>query len=1178
MSIKTKIVLILAAFIVVPGILISLLVYQSARRALMDVRITQLRNISVLKREKVETFFSFWKDDIRAAQNSPDIRRHFATLIANQGRRQREEYRKALEDVQEQMQSLLTTYGYLNIILTDTKGRVVYSSRGPDPGLPGMPAVLTGSAHRGGDEVLFSPVYRRLSKGVRLAIIGAAPLRDLSSHIIGAIIIERDMEEIFRFVSDATGLGTTGEVVLARRDGNDVLFINPLQRDRGAALDKRIAFQDVNAYPAQQAVLGNFGAGMARDYSGEAVLAAWQYIPSLQWGLVAKIDADEAFSPVRRLRDLVLVVFSLSLAFGFVATFVVAKGVSEPILKLQKGMEVIGSGDLDHRVGTLSRDEVGQLSRLIDVMTSNLKRLTARRDELDAEIAARQETENRTRLVNSLLKLFTEKFTQREYLDEVCDLIRRWSGLRHVGIRILGPDRTITFESCRGYNDSFLETERELSPTQDPCICARVITGVPETSDRSFMTLNGSFYSGDTSAFVAGLGDRERKRYRGACMRHGYESLAVVPIRYRDIPVGAIHLADERTGMASAASVEVLEQLAPIIGEAVYRFDVERQLRSHYDALQTSEAKYRRLVEDVRDIIFMVDRKGTVISLNLAFEAITGLRRDDWTGKHFTALLHPDDIPRAEEIFRAILTGQRLPLFELRGTTSTGEYRYFEFQVTAEGTAQGPILGTARDVTERRLSEERLRLFLDLINQSSDAIYVAEPATGMILEANEGASISTGYGRDELRAMNVTNLAERQVSLERWHEHVSALREKGSLVLEDSFRRKDGGTYPVEVNVKYIVHDKQDYVIAVIRDITERKRAEEDLARLASAVGSAADAIVITSPSTGVILYVNPAYELMTGYGRDELLGRTLHFLEGVQYDAGFYQGLRESLARDGFWTGRLKNRRKDGSGFIEECSVSPVKNSRGEVINYVYVKRDITEKLRLESIAESVSMMDTVGSVFAGVRHEIGNPINSLNMLLGILRSKLEKLSSEDVRSYLKKMTEQIGRVEYVLRSLKSFNLFETQEPQDLRLPLFLKNFVPLVSEDMEKRGITLETKIDDGASAFVDPRALQQVLLNIVTNAADAVAEARDPRIGLRVEHSAGKVRIRIRDNGCGISSEKLERIFTPFYTTKQHGTGLGLVIVKKMLARMDGTIDVKSRLGEGTIVTITLPGGNV
>jgi PAS domain S-box-containing protein len=335
--------------------------------------------------------------------------------------------------------------------------------------------------------------------------------------------------------------------------------------------------------------------------------------------------------------------------------------------------------------------------------------------------------------------------------------------------------------------------------------------------------------------------------------------------------------------------------------------------------------------------------------------------------------------------------------------------------------------------------------------------------------------------------------------------------------------------------------------------------------------------VVITAPSTGVIQYVNPAFEQMTGYTKGETLGRTIHFLESGKHDEVYYQGLQETLQRDGVWSGNLVNKKKDGTLYFEECTVSPVRNRDNEIINYVYIKRDVTEKLRLESIAESVNTMENIGYVFSGVRHEIGNPINSINMILGILRAKLDALSTEAVRDYLGRMSDQVGRVEYILRSLKSFNLYETQEPRNVQISSFLEKFLLLVRDDFGKKGIVIETAIDSGVrSVHADPRALQQVFLNVLTNAVDAVNGRHDPKIRIFVHGSDGVVRISVRDNGIGIPEDNLKNLFKPFYTTKEQGSGLGLVIVKKLLANMNGTIEIESRKEEGTVVNIAIPEG--
>jgi PAS domain S-box-containing protein len=388
--------------------------------------------------------------------------------------------------------------------------------------------------------------------------------------------------------------------------------------------------------------------------------------------------------------------------------------------------------------------------------------------------------------------------------------------------------------------------------------------------------------------------------------------------------------------------------------------------------------------------------------------------------------------------------------------------------------------------------------------------------------------------------------------------------------------RAGANDYILKGNLKRLVPAvERELREAVVR--RDRKRIEDERNRLSAAVESAAEAVVITEPSSGMIQYVNRGFEQMTGYTREEVLGHNLHLLESGQQGDRFYQELRESIERDGFWRGQMVSKKKDGTEYYEDCAISPVRGPSGEILNYLSLKRDITEKLRLESIAESVNAMNSIGYIFSGVRHEIGNPINSINMLLGILSSKLPHLSQEAIRDYLDRITGQISRVEFLLRSFKSFNMYETQEPQHLWVASFMELFLPLVRDDLEKKGITLDLKLDPGADRlYADPRALQQVLVNLITNAVDAFCERDHPMIALSVSALDGFVHIAVKDNGCGIAEDKMMDLFKPFYTTKASGTGLGLVIVKKMITRMNGTIAIESRKDIGTVVTISLPEG--
>jgi len=239
----------------------------------------------------------------------------------------------------------------------------------------------------------------------------------------------------------------------------------------------------------------------------------------------------------------------------------------------------------------------------------------------------------------------------------------------------------------------------------------------------------------------------------------------------------------------------------------------------------------------------------------------------------------------------------------------------------------------------------------------------------------------------------------------------------------------------------------------------------------------------------------------------------------------------------------------------------------------WVFV-RDITEKARLESIAAAVETTNNIGYVFSAVRHELGNPINSLKVALGVLEANLDTYSKETIADYVTRMSTEVGRVERLLRSLRSFSLYERPEVVSVELSSFFHEFCNLVRPELDARGIRLQCEVSPSVIAHCDSRALHQVLLNLVTNATDALAGREDPCLTLKCVCSDSFAVIRLEDNGVGITDEQKAELFKPFSTTKPHGTGLGLVIVRKLLAAMGATISIDSVLGVGTTVSIAIP----
>ncbi len=246
------------------------------------------------------------------------------------------------------------------------------------------------------------------------------------------------------------------------------------------------------------------------------------------------------------------------------------------------------------------------------------------------------------------------------------------------------------------------------------------------------------------------------------------------------------------------------------------------------------------------------------------------------------------------------------------------------------------------------------------------------------------------------------------------------------------------------------------------------------------------------------------------------------------------------------------------------------------ETYLWIYVS-NITEKVRLDAIAEGVNTMNNLGYIFSGIRHELGNPVNSIKTTISVLKSKIDTCSRENIVGYIDRALADLNRVEHLLKDLKNFSMFEKPELKSVPMGSFMDNLLSIVERDFNKNRIKIRTIVRPEAEwGFFDPRALQHVILNILTNASDALQGRETPEIVISVFRVAGRVVIKVKDNGIGIPEDHKKHLFKPFATTKTNGTGLGLVIVKKTMSKMDGTVQIESQENMGTVVTLDLPEG--
>jgi PAS domain S-box-containing protein len=372
-------------------------------------------------------------------------------------------------------------------------------------------------------------------------------------------------------------------------------------------------------------------------------------------------------------------------------------------------------------------------------------------------------------------------------------------------------------------------------------------------------------------------------------------------------------------------------------------------------------------------------------------------------------------------------------------------------------------------------------------------------------------------------------------------------------------------------------------------DITERKQVEQSLTRLATAVEQATEAIVITDPQA-TILYANPAFERTTGYTRPEVLGQNPRFLKSGKHDVQFYRQMWGVLKRGAAWQGHFINRRKDGTLYDEEATISPVRDSAGRIVNYVAVKRDVTREVQLESQLRQAQKWEAVGQLAGGVAHDFNNILAAIMMSLGLLQ--LNPALTGETRRTLKDLEAEAQRAAALIRQLLMFSRRSVLAVRPIDLNEVVANLHKML-------GRLIGEHIDlrfDGKTGLppveADAGMLEQVLVNLVVNARDALskggritissapAEVGEADAAAHPERRCGHfVCLAVSDTGCGMDAALLKRIFEPFFTTKEAGigTGLGLATVHGIVAQHKGWVEVQSQVGQGTTFRVFLPALN-
>ncbi len=478
-------------------------------------------------------------------------------------------------------------------------------------------------------------------------------------------------------------------------------------------------------------------------------------------------------------------------------------------------------------------------------------------------------------------------------------------------------------------------------------------------------------------------------------------------------------------------------------------------------------------------------------------------------------------------------------------------------------------------------SEARFRCYVE---QASEALLVCD-AEGRILDLNRQACLNSGYSREELLKRNVLDLLTGPSA----SQAASVLRQSkpgvpGTLIGES--RRKDGTIYPIETAYVSFELDGEQRILSLSRDVTERMRGEQERLRLSKAIEQSGEAVVITDPLTR-IQYVNSAFERNTGFTSEEVLGQTPHLLASGRHDHEFYRGMWESIHQDGVWRGRFTNRHKDGHLFLEDTTITAIRDPEGRVLNYVAVKRDVTREARVEEQLRQAQKLEAIGQLAGGVAHDFNNILAAVMMQVGMLQLK-SSLDPEE-QEILSDLQDTAQRGADLTRQMLLFSRRTAPALQPLHLNDVIASLIKMLRR-LIRENVELQFEgAEDLPPIEADAGMLEQVLTNLVVNARDAMpsggrvtiattAEAlREEDCLLNSSRRTGSfVRLSVADTGCGMDAETRKHIFEPFFTTKAvgEGTGLGLATVYGIVTQHLGWVELESQLGLGTTFHVFLP----
>jgi len=612
------------------------------------------------------------------------------------------------------------------------------------------------------------------------------------------------------------------------------------------------------------------------------------------------------------------------------------------------------------------------------------------------------------------------------------------------------------------------------------------------------------------------------------------------------------------------------------------------------EILAGSDVVFRALIDAAPDGFVIVSQEGRIALVNVQTEKLFGYERTELLNQPVEILI-PERLRGKHRFHRAGFMSQPglRPMgagLELYGLRKDGTEFPVEISLSPIQTDSGLLVSAAiRDITERKRAQQRI---LTLLDSAPDAMVVVD-GDGRIVLVNTQTETLFGYNRTELLGQLVEVLVPERF----WAEHRKQrakymgnvqVRPMGA-GLELYGVRKDGTEFPVEISLS--PHKTEDGILisSTIRDATQRKRVEDALRQSEASFRGMVEGTygVYRGTADGSILMANAAMARMLGYESEKELSAinlAADIFQPGEYSARLFDQpgrLRPFARMETHW------KRKDGTGITVELSGRPVADDSGNPLYFEVIAEDVSRQRGVENRLRHVQKMEAIGRLAGGIAHDFNNV---LGVIAGYSEMLLDKLSNDShltaLVTHVLKATE---RGASLTRQLLAFSRQQVLEPRVINIQQHIKGIEGLLRRVL---GEDVRLTVDAGDSPShlrADPAQLEQVIMNLVVNARDAMPGGGSLTIEISracldsdyCKHSpdtrpGSYVCIAVTDTGCGMSLEVLSRVFEPFFTTKESGkgTGLGLATVYGIVKQSGGHITAYSEVGHGTTFKVYLP----